>query len=102
HSFAWAEHDGRWLFVTGRVDGLHSVNTNLEPDPFPDDLANDAVWVVDPAADEVWSRPLDELPDAVADPLRVTNAQYHQTGETLYIVGGYGAVAATGEKVTFP
>lgn len=102
HSFAWAEHDGRWLFVTGRTDGLHAVNTNLEPDPFPDDQANDAVWVVDPVADEVWSRSLDELPDALADPLRVTNAQHAHAGETLYVVGGYGAVAATGDKITFP
>src|SRR5690606_29480520 len=33
---------------------------------------------------------------------RVTNAQYHQAGETLYVVGGYGTVTATGEKITFP
>jgi len=102
HSFAWAEHDGKWLFVTGRVDGLHPIATQGNPEAFPPETANDAVWVVDLAAGQVWSRALDELPDAVADPLRVTNAQYHQTGETLYVVGGYGTVTATGEKITFP
>lgn len=99
HSFAWAEHDGKWLFVTGRVDGLHGI---IESGAFPAEQANDAVWVVDLAADQVWSRSLDELDDAVADPLMVTNAQYHQNGETLYIIGGYGTDSATGEKITFP
>jgi hypothetical protein len=102
HSSAWAEHEGRWLFVAGRADGLHAVNTNLEPIAFPTDGANNAVWVVDPATEEVWSRSLDELPDAVADPLRATNPQFHQEGETLYVVGGYGTDSATGEKITFP
>jgi hypothetical protein len=102
HSFAWAEHDGKWLFVTGRVDGLHAVITNLEPIAFPAEQSNNAVWVVDVVADQAWSRPLDELGDALADPLRVTNPQFHQEGETLYVIGGYGTVSATGEKITFP
>lgn len=99
HSFAWAEHDGKWMFVTGRVDGLHGV---VELDAFPSDQSNDAVWVVDRAAGQVWSRSLGELGAAVADPLRVTNPQYHQEGETLYVVGGYGTDSATGNKITFP
>ena len=98
HSFAWAEHDGKWLFVAGRVDGLHGIVEFA----FPDDEANNAVWVVDRATEQVWSRSLDELDDAVADPLRVTNPEYYQEGETLYVVGGYGMDSATGEKITFP
>jgi len=102
HSFAWAEHDGKWLFVTGRVDGLHPIVTAVEPDVFPAEQANHDIWVVDLDQARVWSRPLSELPDAVADPLRVTNAQFHQEGETLYVVGGYGTDSATGQKITFP
>ena len=98
HSFAWAEHEGRWLFVAGRVDGLHGIVEFA----FPDDEANNAVWVVDRAAEQVWSRSLDELDDAVADPLRVTNPEYYQEGETLYVVGGYGTDSATGQMITFP
>ncbi|MEP0549114.1 MAG: T9SS type A sorting domain-containing protein [Rhodothermales bacterium] len=98
HSFAWAEHDGKWLFVAGRVDGLHGIVEFA----FPADEANDAVWVVDRATEQVWSRSLDELGDAVADPLRATNPQYHQDGETLYVIGGYGTDSATGQMVTFP
>ncbi len=99
HSFAWAQADGKWLFVTGRVNGLHGI---VEAGPFPADQANDAVWVVDLAANQVWSRSLDELPDAVSDPLRVTNPEFYQNGETLYVVGGYGKDSATGGKITFP
>jgi hypothetical protein len=102
HSFAWAEHDGKWLFVTGRVDGLHPIVTAVEPDVFPAEQANHDIWVVDIDQARVWSRPLSELPAAVADPLRVTNAQFHQEGETLYVVGGYGTDSATGQKITFP
>ncbi len=99
HSFAWAEHDGRWLFLAGRLDGLHGI---IESGAFAAEQANDAVWVVDRATDRVWSRSLDELDAALADPLRTTNTQYHQDGETLYIVGGYGTDSAAGQKITFP
>lgn len=34
--------------------------------------------------------------------MRVTNVPYHQTGATLYVVGGDGTDSATGEKITFP
>ena len=98
HSFAWAKHDGKWLFVAGRVDGLHGIVEFA----FPDDEANNAVWIVDRAAEQVWSRSLDELDDAVADPLRGTNPEYYQEGETLYVVGGYGTDSATGQMITFP
>jgi len=43
----------------------------------------------------------DELSDALADPLRTTNAQHHQDGNTLYVLGGYGYSNAAGEKITF-
>ncbi len=102
HSFAWAQRDGRWLFVAGRTDGLHGGLQGFDPDPFPDELANDVLWVVDPATGEAWSRPLDELGAALADPLRATNPQAERRGETLYVVGGYGNDTATGSKVTFP
>ena len=99
HSFAWAERDGKWLFVAGRTDGLHGV---IETGAFPAEESNDAVWVVDPAADQVWSQELDGLGAEIRDALSATNPQYHQDGETLYVVGGYGTDSATGQKITFP
>lgn len=36
------------------------------------------------------------------DPLKGTNPQYAQDGENLYICGGYGKDATTGDFITFP
>ena len=98
HSTAVAEYNGLWLFVTGRVDGLHLL---FGGQAFPADMSNNEVIVYDPDADQVWSASLDELSDALADPLRTTNPQYHQDGNTLYVIGGYGYSNAAGEKITF-
>lgn len=99
HSTAHGEDAGRWLFVTGRTNGLHGL-TAL-PDPFPAQFANGAVVVYELATDTRWTAPLDGLDPAIAAPLRATNAQFWQAGSTLYIVGGYGRDAA-GNNVTHP
>ncbi|WP_457651263.1 hypothetical protein [Rhodocaloribacter sp.] len=98
HSFAHAQYGGKWVFVGGRTDGRHSLGTNA----FPPDLANEDIWVFDPATWQTWSAPVTSLPDAVADPLRATNTQFAQNGEYLYVAGGYGIDTATGDYVTFP
>ena len=99
HSSAYAQHGGRWLFVTGRTNGLHGLTAN--PDPFPAAFAHGAVVVYDLAADTRWTASLDELPAAVAAPLRAANAEFWQEGTTLYVIGGYGR-DATDAQVTFP
>jgi hypothetical protein len=46
-SFAWGEHNGEWLLIGGRTDGLHRRQ------PFAAFLAEDnntSAYVVDPAA----------------------------------------------------
>ena len=90
HSFAFARHEGLWVFATGRRN------------PFPPQFANDRIWVIDPVAQAVWSASVDPLPDALADPLRSTNPQYIHQGDYLYIVGGYGPSSAAGQEITFP
>ncbi len=97
HSFAWGEDGGRWLLVAGRTDGLHGFGD----DPFPTAFANDRLWVVDPETGEAWSAGLDGLPDDVAESLQVTNPQWHQEDDVLYVVGGYGHSDAAGTMVTF-
>jgi hypothetical protein len=99
HSTSHAEDAGRWLFVTGRTNGLHGLTAT--PDPFPAQFANGAVVVYDLATDTRWSASLDGLDPAVAAPLRSTNAQFCQVGSTLYVVGGYGRNVA-GDNVTHP
>lgn len=99
HSGAAAQHGGRWLFVAGRTNGLHTI---VGPGPsFPPAEAHDAVVVYDPTADAVWSAPLASLPEAVRDPLQAVNVQFLQEGETLYVAGGYGFSTAAGDFVTF-
>ena len=92
HSTAVAEHNDLWVFVTGRVDGLHLL---FDGEAFRADMSNNEIIIYDPDADQVWSASLDELSDALADPLHSTNAQHHQNGNTLYVLGGYGMGTAT-------
>ncbi len=98
HSTAVGHHDGFWLFVTGRTDGIHPF-TNLEA-AFPAAFSNGAVVVYEPSTDTRWTAPLSGLPADVERSLRVTNPQFVQVGETLYVAGGYG-INAAGAYVTF-
>lgn len=92
-SFASAQSGGKWLLIGGRTAGLHTFHAATPQAPrnnFPTDEMNDLAWVIDPAAQQVWSS---KLPDAVRPWLTMTNAQSEQDGDTLYIAGGYGLVA---------
>jgi len=98
HSGAVAHHGGDWLFVTGRTDGIHPM---INPtSAFPHEFSNGAIVVYEPATDTRWTAPLSSLPADVERSLRVTNPQFHQEGETLYVAGGYG-VNTAGAYVTF-
>ncbi|NNF59252.1 MAG: T9SS type A sorting domain-containing protein [Rhodothermaceae bacterium] len=99
HSSAVGQHNGLWVFVTGRTNGLHDLGVNS--DAFPDEFANGAVVVYDPMNDQRWTASLDGLADSLADPLRSTNSQFHQAGTVLYVIGGYGTSTAAGEQITF-
>lgn len=100
-SFARAASGGRWLLLTGRRAGLHGFGAP-PVNNFPPTEMNDSIYVVDPAAAQVWSMSVGWLPDSVADLLRVTNAQFAQNGNTLYVVGGYGMNSSTGRMMTMP
>ncbi len=97
-SFAFGQHQGKWLVVGGRLDGLHRRQ------PWATfDLAghNNRLIVVDPAARSTWSAPLDELPAALREQLSSTNMNFHQEGDYLYCLGGYGYSAIQGDHTTF-
>ena len=97
HSGVWAEHDGLWLFLAGRTNGLHSFGG----DAFPREFENGDVVVYDPAADTQWSASLDGIAPAIAEHLGTTNPQGLHRGDSLIVVGGYGYRPASGEMVTF-
>jgi hypothetical protein len=105
HSFAWAQWDGKWIFIAGRTGGYHGVGQG-DVD-FPRARANQRIWVIQPPASgaaKVYSFPVAGLPSSLAtvkDQWLSSNLLHFQDKDTLYLVGGYGE-KSTGELVTYP
>lgn len=97
-AYAFGQSGGKWLVVGGRLDGLHRRQ------PFASfDVAgnNNQVVIIDPVNQQKWSAALSTLPVGIQEQLSSTNMQFHQQGNYLYIVGGYGYNSATGTRKTF-
>jgi hypothetical protein len=98
-AFAWGQHDGKWLIVGGRLDGLH----RRQPFASFDAQGNNAqLMVIDPVAKKKWSTPLTTLSTSLQEQLSSTNMEFYQENEMLYIVGGYGYSATAANHITFP
>lgn len=101
-SFAWAQWDGKWIFIGGRTTGYHGVGT-AEAN-FPRAGSNERIWVVDPASSQTYSFPVANLPGSlsmVKDQWVSSNLLFFQDKNTLYLAGGYGA-NSDGKLVTYP
>jgi len=104
-SFAWAEWDGKWIFISGRTTGYHGVGA-ADAD-FPRTGSNDKIWVIDPGiagAARTYSFPVSQLPaslEAVKDQWLSSNLLFFQDKATLYLAGGYG-MNSEGKWVTYP
>lgn len=97
-AYAFGQHNGKWLIVGGRLDGLHRRQ------PFAAfDVAgnNNQLIVVDPVSEQKWTAPLTSLSVALQEQLSSTNMEFHQDGNYLYIIGGYGYNNATATRKTF-
>ncbi|NNC95407.1 MAG: T9SS type A sorting domain-containing protein [Chitinophagales bacterium] len=97
-SYAFGQHNGKWLIVGGRLDGLHRRQ------PFASfDIAghNNQIIVIDPTNEQVWTAPLTNLPDSIEEQLSSTNMQFFQEGDYLYCVGGYGYSSIAGDHTTY-
>jgi hypothetical protein len=97
-SFAFAQHNGKWLIVGGRLDGLHRRQ------PFAAfDVAgnNNQIIVIDPVLKQKWTASLSSLSVDIQEQLSSTNMEFHQNGNMLYLVGGYGFNTATNSRKTF-
>jgi hypothetical protein len=104
HSFAAAQLDGKWLFIGGRTNGIHSFDP-LPINNFPPSQANHWVWVVDPGQSKAASVDLYSITPPlgfIADALSSNNTQSFQDGNTLYIIGGYGYNRTEDVMQTFP
>ena len=100
HSFAFAQSGGKWLFIGGRINGLHGF-TALNS--FPKQYSNINIYVVDPSTNQTWSRNIFlDLPLNIADQMRSANMQSAQIGNKLYFTGGYGYDSTSNGLITFP
>jgi hypothetical protein len=97
-SYAFGQHNGKWLIVGGRLDGLHRRQ------PFAAfDIAgnNNQLIVIDPVTQQKWTAPITSLSVSLQEQLSSTNMEFHQEGNYLYIIGGYGYNTASGVRKTF-
>jgi len=99
HSGAFAQWNGKWIFIGGRNNGLHGF---LPPLAFPLSGANFDIWVYEPQTDQAWSSSLFNLPDSVRYFLGSSNMQFVQHDSLLYFIGGYGWSDAAQDFITFP
>jgi hypothetical protein len=104
HSFAFAQWEGKWVFIGGRTNGYHAVGGG--PADFMRAEANTAVWVVDTTVHpaKTYHVELKLLPAThavIQDQWSAAASLWTQSADKLYIAGGYGQNAA-GEWLTYP
>ena len=99
HSYAFGQHNGKWLIIGGRKDGIHA----RQPfNAFPATFNNTEIMVADPESKEVWTNDLNELGQNLQEQLQSTNMSFHQIEDTLYIAGGYAYSTSQADHITFP
>lgn len=102
HSGIVGVYKGQWVFIAGRANGLHGFG----PDPFPPEVQNTRIYVVNPATGTSASRSLSDpssgLNQQQIDSLSVTSPEGYQEDTTFYMAGGYGIDTATGTYGTKP
>lgn len=98
HSLVKAQHNGKWLLIGGRKDGLHA----RQPfNAFPAAQNNTAIYVVDVNTNQVWSTSITSLSTGLQEQLQSTNMNFYQDKDSLYIIGGYGFSATANDHITF-
>jgi hypothetical protein len=99
HSGAFAEWSGKWIFIGGRINGLHNFQAGQAFDVF---TRNDSVYVVDPVNDQRWALALTGLQHSMYEAICSSNMEYFQDDSMLYMIGGYGRNDSVLNKITFP
>lgn len=99
HSYTYGQHNGQWLILGGRLDGLHARQPNSS---FPASQNNQQLFVVNLQASQVWSTSVMSLPIGIREQLQSTNMNFYQSGDHLVIVGGYAFSATANNHITFP
>ncbi|TVQ67206.1 MAG: T9SS C-terminal target domain-containing protein [Balneolaceae bacterium] len=99
HSFAYGQHDGKWLIVGGRTDGIHARQPFAS---FPPNHNNEYLFAIDPSTGEFSAEKPVGLSVGIREHLQSTNMNFQQVGDTLYIIGGYAFSESAGDHITFP
>lgn len=99
HSGALASYNGRWMYLGGRVNGLHGFQS---PFAFPAFGKNTNVWLCNPTNGELNSFSLSDFTEDLYEPLTSSNIPFCNDGQFLYLVGGYGWSNAANDFRTFP
>lgn len=98
HSYAFAQHNGKWLIIGGRIDGIHA----RQPfNSFPAASNNTNIYVIDIATNQFWSASVNSLTTALKEQLQATNFNFYQDDATLYLIGGYAFSASANDHITF-
>ncbi len=99
HSYAFGQHDGKWLIIGGRLDGMHA----RQPfNSFPQTQNSTDIYVVDVAMQQFWMASVNSLPVGIKEQLQSTNMNFYQHADTLYIIGGYAFSETANDHITFP
>jgi len=98
HSGAVATWDNKWIFVGGRIDGLHIMQSNQA---FPAYGRNDSIYVVDPYTNSRVAADVSQLPPSIFEAISSANMQFYQDANYLYMIGGYGKMATQNTWLTF-
>ena len=75
HSYAAGHHDGKWVLISGKTNGLHGFETT-GPNGFLPESQNREVWVIDPVNKQSWHRSL----EGAAGGLTTHGAQFADSG----------------------
>lgn len=98
HSYVYGQHNGKWLIIGGRLDGIHA----RQPfNAFPSSLNNTNMYVVDVATQQFWSASVNSLSIPLKEQLQATNMNFYQDNNTLYIIGGYAFSVSANDHITF-
>jgi hypothetical protein len=80
------------------LDGLHQRQPFASFDASGN---NNQIIVIDPIAQQKWSASINTLPTNIKEQLSSTNMEFYQSGQYLYVIGGYGYSATAGDHITY-
>jgi hypothetical protein len=86
-SFVWARQGNKILLLGGRTEGFHG--RTLPDSSFKTSKANQSVFLIDLDVMQAWEMPL-KMNDPEQRQFASTNMQFCQSGDRLYVVGGFG------------